>query len=314
MPDKVDHYREMLDCISDGVYFVDPDRRVTFWNAGAQEISGYSPEEMVGHHCFDNRLRHIDETGVRMCGVNCPLKETLADGEGRSYHFYLHHREGHRLPVVVQSSALRDDEGNIVGATEIFRRDDEWIAAHLKLVELERLALTDPLTGVGNRRHFDSTLANWLSEWGRYGHRFGLLMIDLDHFKKINDSVGHERGDAALRVVASSLQSSMRGSDVVGRFGGDEFVALVRAETDDELRRVGERARFLVSSSGVDVAEDEAVTLAISVGGALVEAGDTAEWLCTRADAQLYLSKEQGRNQVTVGRRSVTGDSATVLV
>ena len=298
-----DHfYKELLDNLYDGVYFVDRQRRITYWNRGAERLTGYGSEEVLGRCCADNILVHTDAEGRQLCLCGCPLTETLLDGQVREKEIFLRHKKGHRLPVTVRVVPMCGSDGAVIGAIEVFS-DSSWKSATLsRLAELESFAFLDPLTGVGNRRHTSIFLDARLNEFHRHNPRFGLLFIDLDHFKNLNDMWGHEAGDEVLRVTAKTIGSSLRSFDYLGRWGGEEFLAVVVHANERILAAIAERTRALVEVSRPSFhAEPLAVT--VSVGGTLVQAGDTAESIIKRADELLYESKKQGRNRVSLDFR-----------
>ncbi len=119
MPYETDFYKNIIDNLYDGVYFVDRDRMITYWNKGAERISGYSAGQVIGRRCRDNLLNHVTANGVELCHDHCPLAAVMEDGRPREAEVYLHHADGHRVPVMVRATALRDEGGNIVGAVEI---------------------------------------------------------------------------------------------------------------------------------------------------------------------------------------------------
>lgn len=290
--------QDVLDQLYDGLYLVDAERRICLWNRAAQEITGYSREEMLGHHCFDDLLRHVDDGGHRLCHDGCPLLATLGDGERREARVYLQHRNGHRMPVEIRVSPLRDAAGAIVGAVEVFNDGGRRLAERRRLEELEREATLDPLTQLGNRRRFDAALAARLRELAAAGTRFGLLLADLDHFKHFNDTWGHPTGDDLLRRVARTLELAVRVGDDVCRYGGEEFAILAAAEDTATLMAIAERLRALVAAIELEAPAD-VERVGVSAGVALAEPDDTAATLVARADRALYDSKRFGRNRVT---------------
>lgn len=293
-------FRTILDNLHDGVYFVDRERMIKYWNHGGERITGYGPPEIVGRHCCEDLLAHVDEEGKELCEQGCPLLATLQDGRFREADVYLRHKEGHRVPVVVRVSPIRDSEGRIIGAVEIFSDDASRHAFLKKLQELERLSLSDPLTGVGNRRYVEMNVRAMLNEMVRYGWSFGLLLVDIDYFKRVNDSYGHDLGDRVLKMVAETLAKNVRPFDVVGRWGGEEFVALIANVDREGLTAVGGKLRMLVEKSGV-VVGGKITGVTISIGATMSVPGDTLERVMKRADGLLYESKARGRNRVTIG-------------
>ena len=164
-------------------------------------------------------------------------------------------------------------------------------------VTLEHAAVTDALTGLQNRRYFDEALNEYLSVFRRVGKPIGLILLDLDHFKTVNDTHGHDVGDKVLRQVASCLQEFTRYHDVVARVGGEEFVILSPNITQQQLYNFADRIRRAISDLQIHSGN---VTLRIttSVGVSIWNGEESGEDLYRRADKQLYEAKRQGRNRV----------------
>jgi len=291
-------YKTLLDNLYDGVYFVDQDRRITYWNKGAEHITGYPASTVVGKHCSDNILVHVDREGNSLCLGMCPLGDTIRDGEARSSDAYLQHKDGHRVHVFVRVAPIRGEDGQIAGGVEVFTDNTSVAEAHERLAELEHLAFLDPLTGLANRRYAEITLNARLEELDRYGWPFGVIFIDIDNFKDVNDRHGHDAGDEVLKMVAKTLQNSVRTFDTVSRWGGEEYVAVIAHVEGDELVATANRCRALVEQSSFRGAMPISVT--ISLGATLARQGDTVASLIKRADGLMYKSKAAGRNAVTV--------------
>jgi diguanylate cyclase (GGDEF)-like protein len=161
-------------------------------------------------------------------------------------------------------------------------------------------AMHDPLTGVYNRRYLDDHLAAEFAFAARHGTALALLLIDADHFKRVNDTWGHAAGDAALRALAGHLQRSVRSEDMIARFGGEEFAVLARETSATGAMAVAERIRKSVEKTPVTLEAGQAVSLTVSIG--VVHMGGTrayssAHALLEAADEALYRAKEAGRNR-----------------
>jgi diguanylate cyclase (GGDEF)-like protein/PAS domain S-box-containing protein len=291
--------KAIIDNLADGVYYVDHARRITFWNHGAERITGYGSAEVVGHRCFANILDHVDGDGNSLCHTVCPLAATIRDGEFRETALWLRHHDGYRKPVRIRTMPVRDAAGTIIGGVEMFSDDSAALRLTEDVDRARRDALTDELTGLPNRRLFDTALQGRLENLVRYGWRFGLLIVDIDHFKDVNDTHGHAFGDAVLIGVGQTLHGAVRAGDVVARWGGEEFAVLVEASEEAGLREAAERIRILVAQSEVRMS-GLSYTTHVSVGGALGRTEDTAETLFIRADAALYEAKNSGRNRTVV--------------
>jgi len=292
-------YKTLLDHLSDGVYFVDRERRVAYWNQGAERITGYRAEEVVGRACGCNLLGHVDEQGTALCLGECALSRAMDHGDPEAVEAFLQHREGHRVAVHIRVVPIRDAAGRVVGAVEIFSEDGRRVEGRRRIAELEQLAYVDVLTELASRRFSEISLGLSLDQWSRYGWSFGLVLLDVDDFKEVNDTFGHLVGDRVLQMVARTLRATSRPSDVVGRWGGDEFLALLQNVDGQELDQVARKYGALVRSSSL-VEGARTVGVTISTGVALVERDDTAESLIARADEALYAAKRlkgrAGRN------------------
>lgn len=292
-------YRKVLENLYDGVYFVDKCRRITFWNKGAEAITGFSRSEVEGSLCYNNILRHVDDEGRELCTNLCPLKKTLEDGEMREAKVYLHHKNGHRVPVSIRSIAIYEGD-DIVGAVEVFFDDSEKRNMLDDMKNLESLAMKDELTGLYNRRYTETFLNSKLKESAVLGIPVGVGFIDIDKFKDFNDNYGHDTGDEVLKMVSLSMDSVTRRTDLVSRWGGEEFVAVFTGVGESRLKTICEKIRMLVEKSSLDKS-GESLRVTISIGATMAKQGDTINDIINRADGLLYESKENGRNRVTIG-------------
>lgn len=292
-------YKDLLDHMSDGVYFVDRDRRILYWNDGARRLTGYTAEELLGKSCHDDILCHMDYEGRSLSQDDFPITATLEEGTRHEASVFLRNKQGSRVPVSVRVYPIRGEDGSIVGAIEIFSDDSARSDARRKAEALNRLAFLDHLTQLPNRRFAEMAVQTALSEFQVHKDPFGIMMVDVDGFKSINDSFGHSSGDRALQQVAQTLTSSLRPTDTVGRWGGDEFLAIVRNVRRDVLKKLAERCVRLAEQTLILSNDDRLTRLSISIGATVPHDGETAEQLIHRADAAMYKSKSIGRGCAT---------------
>jgi two-component system, cell cycle response regulator len=167
--------------------------------------------------------------------------------------------------------------------------------------QLARVAGTDPLMNIGNRRSFEEAIARVREKAARGGTGYGVLMIDVDHFKKVNDRYGHAMGDRVLSGVAMALSTTKRPTDEVFRYGGEEVVIVSPDQTAGGLQSLAERLRLAVAALRIDRDGDAAIGVTASFGAAMGD-GTEATWVAVveRADRALYASKEAGRDRVTL--------------
>jgi diguanylate cyclase (GGDEF)-like protein/PAS domain S-box-containing protein len=293
-------FKSLLANIRDGVYFTDKDRTIIYWNKAAERITGYSAEEVIGRRCRDNILIHVDDQGHNLCKGKCPLAQTIKDHESREGHVFLHHKDGHRVPVNIRVAPLIDDQGRIIGAAEFFSDTNLQETMQQRIEELQNLAMLDPLTQLPNRHHIEPELESRFHEMKRLGLTFGLLFIDIDHFKVFNDEYGHDIGDKVLQTVANTLKRALRPFDMVGRWGGEEFIGIIRNTDKARLLKIANRMRHLIGNSTVRHC-DAILRVTVSMGATMALGSDTKESLVKRVDQLMYNSKQKGRNRVTIG-------------
>ncbi|QQR73703.1 MAG: sensor domain-containing diguanylate cyclase [Holophagales bacterium] len=292
-------YKDLLESLFDGVYYVDRERRIQYWNSAAERLSGFVRDEVVGHRCMDNILRHVNSKGLELCRGRCPLQQTMIDGRSREAEVFMHHKSGHRVPVLVRAAPIRDPSGAVIGAVEVFSDAGGKAAERQRIVELERLAHLDGLTEVANRRYLDLHLGSKLMDFAKLGWPMGILMVDIDRFKSINDEHGHQVGDRVLKMVAKTMSLAVRTFDVVGRYGGEEFLVVSVNVDAEQLSMQAERLRALVEQSSLEV-DGRPLSVTASFGGTVAKEGDTAASMLSRADGALYESKVLGRNRYTL--------------
>ncbi|WP_454846348.1 GGDEF domain-containing protein [Pseudomonas farris] len=160
-------------------------------------------------------------------------------------------------------------------------------------------ALRDPLTDTGNRIAMDQTLQREIEMSRRHSQPLSLLMLDIDHFKHINDTYGHSAGDEVLKAVASSIKNQLRNVDMVFRFGGEEFLILLSNTSREAAAMIGERLRFAAQAQDYE-AEGKMIELTVSIGCSTLLPGESAESLLRRADSALYVAKREGRNRLAM--------------
>lgn len=294
-------YQDLCDNLFDGVYFVDTERRITYWNRGAERLTGFPRQEAVGRHCYNNFLMHMNDGGCSLCQGGCPLAAALADGKHREAELSLQHKLGHRVPVSIKVSPLKNNLGAVIGAVQVLSDISTQKALERRANELELMAYQDALTGLSNRRHIELRVQQALQEIEQFGRKAGLLLLDIDCFKAVNDKFGHSNGDVVLKAVADTLSHSLRPGDNVGRWGGEEFLFVAMDVNLEALRTIGERCINLVAAASVPIA-DTHVQVTVSIGCSLLKNGESAEDALKRADELLYVGKCQGGNKVIVRR------------
>lgn len=296
----INYDKNIMPYLYEGVYVVNQKRKIIFWNDGSERITGYSAKEVVNSFCYQNILQHIDESGKQLCLGGCPLQKTLDDGIVNESKVYLKHKDGYRIPVMVKTLPIYDEQQNIVAAIEVFTDERFQKQVYHENMELRNKLRIDALTQITNRNYFDFQLEKRLEESRVFSNTFGLLMIDIDHFKHVNDTYGHLIGDELLKVVAKSLSSNVKNTDLVARWGGEEFVALVNVTDVNKLYHIAEKLRRVVNASSYQLENGKHIKVTVSIGGTLAEPQDSINSIVSKADHYMYDAKNNGRNQSKV--------------
>lgn len=285
----------ILRSAGEGIIGVDEDERISFVNPAAANLIGWEAGEILGRplHAVIHH-RHAD--GAPYPVEKCPVLAVLADGASRSVAdevFWT--RDGRAFPVEYIATAIRH-EGLVVGGVVTFRDISE--ARRIER-QLQYLADHDSLTGLFNRRRFEEELERHVAHSSRRGSGGAVLLLDLDDFKDVNDTLGHAAGDQLLRKVANILRDRVRAGDTLARLGGDEFALIVADVDARQAQAVADDFCEVVREKAIVASGLRQMRVTTSIGIAKVEAGSTltAEDLLGYADVALYEAKENGRDR-----------------
>ncbi|MFH2091148.1 MAG: diguanylate cyclase [Pseudomonadota bacterium] len=292
-------HKEVLDNIYDGVYYVDRSKKIILWNKSAEKITGFKKEEVTGFRCSSNILRHINDNGDELCIKGCPLSRTMADGKIRDANVYLHHKNGHRVPISVRVSPVFNKDQKIIGVVEIFSDNSKNINLIKELEILRSETYTDILTQVGNRRFIEFDLNQRFEDLETHDIEFGILLFDIDKFKHINDTFGHDIGDAVLKMVSKTIFNIIRSLDSICRWGGDEFIVILPNVDKEMLSIIAEKIRLFVEKTWLQTS-GTILRTTLSIGATMAKKTDTIDSLIKRADNGMYQSKQKGRNTVSI--------------
>ncbi len=286
-------FRSVVDAAYDAIITIDQQHNITLFNRAAEDLFGYESSEMVGQPL----LRLIPEgfrskhDGFIYQFAQSPVRSRQMNERNRIYGL---HRDGSRLPVEIAISKI--NVGGLIEFTAIIRD----IADRVRLMDLlQKQAVTDELTGLPNRREFLDVAENLM----RSNEDFSVLMLDVDLFKKVNDTYGHDAGDEVLRALAEVGLASSSKLDVFARWGGEEFVAALPGKNVDQAQDAAERlrAKFEQQDFARTWRIGRAIPFTVSIGVTTRAPGERdLDAIMKRADQALYRAKGNGRNRVEV--------------
>ncbi|MCG8359116.1 MAG: diguanylate cyclase [Kiloniellales bacterium] len=270
-----------------------PGPEIVYVNKAFTALTEFTPEEAVG------RTPRILQ-GPGTSGANkARLRRAMEEQIPARTTLLNYSKSGRPYWLDINMLPLRNSAGEVTHFAAIERDITEEIEAR---AELQRLAAADPLTGLLNCRVFIESLEEEIERARRYGHPLSLIVLDIDRFKKINDTHGHQIGDAALRAIAETISGTARSVDRAGRLGGEEF-ALVLPETDVvDAARFAERLRERIAACRVE-AEGKSIAVTASLGVAGMKGpNETCQSFVRRADRAMYLAKDAGRDRVVLAQ------------
>lgn len=294
LPAALELYVRVLNDLYDGVCFINTEAQLLFWNDTAEKLTGYSARELC-ERTWGSLEELYAALVVTPPGHACPLRACMLDAAPRLEQVVLRHKSGEQIPVAIHLIPIVGGMGDVVGVAQLFRDVRDKVALEMECRELATLATQDSLTGLANRAELDGRLPTLISEHALQGEVCSVIVADLDHFKEINDTYGHQCGDQVLKTFARVLLSHSRPSDLVARYGGEEFVLVLSHMPLDVAWGRAEAMRSAIAAWRTPLLDNRAVTA--SFGLTELRQGDTAEPLLRRADRALYMAKQQGRNR-----------------
>jgi diguanylate cyclase (GGDEF)-like protein len=288
--DELQVLRDAIENIEQGIVLIDEALVVRFANKKAREYWGLTLEQCHSRMSLVDYITHVKQAGLYSVPEDAiedyVIKRVTMIKSGDQTPFDIPVTGGRTIRA--QCTALAEG-GRMLSYTEVSDLVD-------RAEQQEKLATTDVLTGLYNRRQFMRIAEAEWDRFKRYQRNFSLIYFDIDNFKAINDRLGHDAGDRAIMRVAEVCSRQKRGSDILARMGGDEFVVLMPETGQETAHAFAERLRCAVSSEPLDV-DGIAIDLTVSIGVAVTDAGlDGIKALLKIADARLYLAKKEGRN------------------
>jgi len=279
---------------------VDIEGYIVAWNRGAERMFGHRAVDVIGTKYQDQSIKQLAENGTVLPSAKLPVFLTLRDGQLREDHAYIQHLEGYQISVLIRVLPICNDKNKIIGAMQIFTDSKALIAAREQRKRVSETIFFDSLTGIGDRRHIENRFRFALDDYKLSKVEFGVLFIDIDHFKDLNDSYGHLAGDKVLRFIANTVRHNLRTTDSCGRWGGDEFLALILDINLKGVKTVAEKIRRLIEQTKIQ-GVDTNLGVTVSIGASVSHPDDTVESIIRRTDELMYKSKQNGRNRVTSG-------------
>jgi len=300
--------RKLLENMYDAVVFIDAGMRVANWNHGAERLTGISGNSIVQRTWQTDILRMCDEKGQPVKESDCPVQSAIRSGVQSLRRMTIWGRSGRPIAVDAHTIPVSSDDGRALGAILLLHDASSETSLEQRCQTLYEKSTKDPMTQAANRAEFDRVLKIFVAAHQQQKVPCSMIICDLDHFKQVNDTYGHQAGDEVIKGLASLLKSSCRPGDLVARYGGEEFVMLC-ADCDNATgSRRAEQIRHALSQLPHALMNGRCATA--SFGVTEVQPGDTPDTMLRRADRALLMAKSQGRNMVVQLGSGNTGTEA----
>jgi len=287
---------KLLENMYDAVVFINADGQVALWNRGAERLTGIAGSSVRQREWQAELLNMTDERGDPISETDCPVYCAIQSGVQSLRRLKIWGRAGEPVAVDTHAIPVVGDGGATLGAILLFHDASSETSLEQRCQSLHEKATKDPLTQVANRAEFDRVHEMFVAAHQQQQVPCSLMICDLDRFKQVNDTYGHQAGDDAIKSLARLLKSSCRPGDLVARYGGEEFVILCADCDNAAAARRAENLRKSLSQMPQPKLNGRCVT--VSFGVTEIQPGDTPETMLRRADRALLMAKEKGRNNV----------------
>ncbi len=287
--------QKLVDNMHDGVIFVDAQRHIFLWNTGVERLTGIAGGAACGTILEPSLLQMSTADGALVPDTDCPIAKGIQSGMQTMIRLGVLGRSGRHVTIDMHVIPVHH-EGSPCGATVLLHDASSETSLEAKCQALHAEMTKDPMTQIANRAEFDRMLALFIEAHLETDLACSLIMADIDHFKHINDTFGHQAGDDAIVSFASLLKSMCRSGDLVARYGGEEFAILCADCNNATAAARAEQMRKKISETPLEKISNH--TLTASFGVTELQTGDTPETMLRRSDRALLQAKDQGRNQI----------------
>lgn len=287
---------KFLENMCDAVVFVDLAERVSGWNDGAEKLTGIPAVSVQQQNWTPKLLNMQDVDGVAVDDMSCPLHHAAVSGSRSRGRYSIRGRDGRRVDVDVDVMPITDRLGATRGAAMLLHDVSPETRLEVRCEELREEVTLDALTRLANRAELSRVSTQLVEQFDRQGTPCCLIICDLDHFKNVNDTYGHQAGDDVIVCMAQLLKAACRGGDLAARYGGEEFVLVCADSRIADAARRAEKIRTELER--IDQVQMGGRNATACFGVTQVQSGDTAETILRRADRALLMAKDSGRNRV----------------
>lgn len=289
-------FKELFENMFEGALIVNADRQIIYFNQSAEMITGYEKEEIINLSCNNEGFRHYGKSGEALGNNDYLMSRCLEKGIVITKKGAIPHKSGVLVPVLITVIPIKDANSRVIGALELMLDDsaqDDLDRAH---EQLKQAAIKDALTNLYTRSEVMERINIEIEKSDRYEVPVCLCVCDIDDFKKLNEKHGNHAGDVVLRTIGEIIVNNLRRTDIVARFGGEEFLILLPLIDLHRANIAIEKLKRAIDNAKIDIISPQQVTL--SYGLTEIVKNDTLEEFIDRAESALYKAKKLGKNRI----------------
>jgi len=295
--DDPDICRDILDGLQIGVSVLDLQKKIVFWSDGAEQITGYSRIDVLGHTCADNILEHCNHDSCELCSDRCPISTALHDAKPMETMTFIHHKSGYRSQVHSWAIPLRDKHGSLIGIIQTFEGDFAMGRPGPDDRSMRERGCLDDTTGLPNAAMMQAHLRELLGTFSELQISFAVMCLEVPDLTQFRSRYGQVATRSIMQVLARTLRNTVWPSDFVGRWSEDQFLVILSGCREDALPAVIQRILNITASASIHW-WGEQLSLTALIGGAVALPGDNIESLLQRVLQALH------GNEVTVRDRT----------
>jgi diguanylate cyclase (GGDEF)-like protein/PAS domain S-box-containing protein len=277
-----DIYRDILDTLQIGVSVLDLEKKIVFWSDGAEQVTGYSRMDVLGHSCSDNILLHCTQTKCEMCNEKCPLATALHDARSVEAMTFIHHKSGYQIQVHVWAIPLRDKQGSIIGIIQTFEGEFDAQSTNSNERRMKERGFLDEVTGLPNQAIMQSHLRETLGAFNELHIPFGIAWLIAEDIAQFRARYGRGAARSVVQVLGRTLRNTVWPSDLVGAWTDDQFLVILMGCNEEALQAVRERMLRMLAGATIKWWGEE-LSIAVSIGCTGAQPGDSVESILQRA-------------------------------
>ena len=303
--DDPDICRDILNGLQIGVSVLDLQKKIVFWSDGAEQITGYSRIDVLGHTCADNILEHCNHDSCEMCSAHCPISTALHDAKPMEAMTFIHHKSGHRTQVHSWTIPLRDKHGSIIGIIQTFEGEFAVGAHGPNDRSMRERGCLDDTTGLPNAAMMQAHLRELLGTFSELQISFAVICLEIPDLPQFRSRYGQVATRSILQVLARTLRNTVWPTDFVGRWSEDQFLLILSGCREDALHVVIQRIVNMTVSASIRW-WGEQLSVTSLIGGAVAVPGDNVESLLQRVHQALHGNEVSVRDRAPLAAAAVS--------